>query len=84
MYTEEGDATRLERNHDTGLDPNVLGTLLVRLSPDPSLVNFVTPPMAWASVCSDQAARTRLLSELPMLDDIDITARQRGDESQGV
>jgi hypothetical protein len=28
--------------------------------------------------------RTRLLMELPMLDDIDIAVWQRGDESQGI
>jgi hypothetical protein len=55
MYTGEGDTTQLERGRDSGLDPNVLGTLLARLSPDPSLVNFVTPPAPDAPMCSDQA-----------------------------
>jgi hypothetical protein len=35
-------------------------------------------------MCSDQAMRTRLLKELPKLDDIGITAWKRGDESWGV
>jgi hypothetical protein len=62
----------------------MLGVLLVRLSPDPSSADFVTPPTAYAPMCSDQAVRIRLLRELPTLDDIDITARQRGDEYWGV
>jgi hypothetical protein len=84
MYTKEGDSTRLERGRDSGLDPNVLGTLLVRLSPNPSSVDFVTPPVAYAPMCSDQATQMRLQRELLMLDDINIVARQRCDESWGV
>jgi hypothetical protein len=72
MYTEEGEAMRLERSRHSGLDLDVLGTLLVGLSPDLSSFDFVTPPAACAPMCSDQAARTRLLRELPMLDDMDI------------
>jgi hypothetical protein len=81
MYTEEGDTTQLERDHDSGLDQDVLGTLLARLSPDPSSAGFVTPPTACALMCLDQEAGTRLLRELPTLDDIDIIVWQRGDES---
>jgi hypothetical protein len=55
------------------LNPNVLGTLLARLSLDQSSVNFVTPLAAYAPMCSDQATWTRLLRGLPTLDDIDIT-----------
>jgi hypothetical protein len=44
MYTGEGNTTRLERGRDLGLDSDMLGTLLVRLSPDPSSVDFVAPP----------------------------------------
>jgi hypothetical protein len=56
MYTEAGDATWLECGCDSGLDPNVLGTLLVRLSPDLSSVNFVSPRADCTPVCSNQAA----------------------------
>jgi hypothetical protein len=66
------------------LDLDVLGALLARLSLDPSSVDFITPLAACAPMCSDQATCTRLLRELPMLDDIDIVAQKRGDESQGV
>jgi hypothetical protein len=84
MYTGEGETMWLERDRDSGLDPDVLGALLARLSLDPSLVDFVTPLAVGAPMCSDQVVRTRLLRELPTLDDIDIAARQRGDESWGI
>jgi hypothetical protein len=84
MYIREGDTMWLERGRDSGLDSDVLGTLLARLSPDPSSVDFVTPPTACAPMCMDQAAWTRLLRELPTLDDIDIATRQWVDESLGV
>jgi hypothetical protein len=73
MYTREGDTTCMECDRDSDLTPDVLGTLLGRLSPDLSSANFVTPPAVYAPMCSDQATRMRLLRELPMLDDIDIT-----------
>jgi hypothetical protein len=71
MFTEEGNTMQL-------------GALLRRLSPDPSSVDFVSPSAVCGPMCSDQAARTRLLRELPTLDDINIVARQRGDESRDV
>jgi hypothetical protein len=83
MYTGEGDTTRLECSLSSSLDQDVLSALLARLSPDPSSADFVTPPTACAPMCSDQAAQTRLLRELPTLDDIDIAARQKGDKSRG-
>jgi hypothetical protein len=84
LYTREGDTTRLERGCDSNLAPDVLNTLLGRLSPDPSSVHFITPLVVCAPMCPDQAMRMRLLRELPTLDNIDITARQRGDESWGI
>jgi hypothetical protein len=75
MYTGEGDTTRLEHSHDLGMDQDVLGTLLARLSPDPSSANFITPLAACAPMCSDQAVRMRLLWELLTLDDIDIAVQ---------
>jgi hypothetical protein len=74
----------LERNRNSSLAPDVMVTLLGRLSPDPSFVDFVTPPVVCASMCSDQAAQMRLLREQPTLDDIGIIAQQRGDESRGI
>jgi hypothetical protein len=84
MYTREGDAAQLEHDRDSSLDLNMMGTLLAKLSPDPSSDDFATPPVACTPMCLDQATWTRLLRELPTLDDINIAARQRGDESLGV
>jgi hypothetical protein len=84
MYTGEGDTTQLERGRNSDLDPDVLGVLLGRLSPNPSSVDFITPPAVCAPMCLDQAMRMRLMRELPTLDDINIVARQRGDKFQGV
>jgi hypothetical protein len=53
----------------------VLDALLARLSPDLSCVDFVTPPVAYAPMCSDQAAQMRVLRELPTLDHVDVAAR---------
>jgi hypothetical protein len=84
MFTEEGNTMQLERSRDSDLASDMLGALLRRLSPDPSSVDFVSPSAVYGPMCSDQAARTRLLRELPTLDDINIAARQRGDESRDV
>jgi hypothetical protein len=81
MYIGEDNTKQLERGHDSCLDPDVLRTLLGRLSPNSSSVDFMTPLAACAPMCLDQATRTRMLRELPTLDNIDIVARQRGDES---
>jgi hypothetical protein len=72
MYTGEGDTTWLECSHDSDLDLDVLGALLVRLSPDPSLASFITPLAVCAPMCSDQETRMRLLRELSTLDEINI------------
>jgi hypothetical protein len=64
----------MECDRDSDLTPDVLGTLLGRLSPDLSSANFVTPLAVYAPMCSDQATQMRQLRELPMLDDIDIAA----------
>jgi hypothetical protein len=65
---------RLERDCDSDLALNVLTGLVWRLSPDPSSVDFVTPLMVCAPMWSNQMTQTRLLKELPTLDDIDISA----------
>jgi hypothetical protein len=54
MYTGEDDTTQLEHDRDSGLGSDMLGGLLARLSPDPSLVDFVTAPAAYTPMCSDQ------------------------------
>jgi hypothetical protein len=66
------------------LDLDVLVTLLGKLSLDPSLADFVTPLAACVPSFFDQATQTKLLRDLPMVDDIGITTQQRGHESQGM
>jgi hypothetical protein len=56
MYIGEDDTMQLEHGHDSCLDPDVLRTLLGRLSPDSSSVDFMTPLAACAPMCLDQAA----------------------------
>jgi hypothetical protein len=79
MYTGEGDTTQQEHGRESDFTPDVLDALLGRLSPDPSSVDFITPPV----VCAPMS-ETRQLKELPTLDNIDIVAWQRGDESQDI
>jgi hypothetical protein len=62
----------------------VLSTLLGKLTLDPSSADFVAPPPGCASMSSNQPMRTRLLRELPTLDNIGIAVWQKGDESQDV
>jgi hypothetical protein len=81
MYTREGNTTRLERGHYSDLDLDMLGALLGRLSPDLFSVDFITPLAVYAPICSDLVTWMRLLRELPTLDDIDVAAWLRGDES---
>jgi hypothetical protein len=72
QYTGEGDATWLERERGSDLAPDVQRTLLGKLSPDPFSIDFITSPPVCAPLCSDKATRTRLLQELPTLDEIGI------------
>jgi hypothetical protein len=84
QYIGEGETTWLERGHGSGLSLGVLSALFGKLTPDPSSADFVTPLLGCSPVCSNQLTWTRLLSELPMLDDIGITVQQKGHESRGV
>jgi hypothetical protein len=43
----------LECGHGSDLAPDMLGTLLGKLSLDPSSVDFITPPVAYAPIYSD-------------------------------
>jgi hypothetical protein len=53
LYIRESDTTRLEHGHGSDLSSEVLGTLLGKLSLDPSSVDFITPPTACAPMCVD-------------------------------
>jgi hypothetical protein len=84
MYTEENDATRLERGHGSDLDPSVLTGMLSKLSVDPSSGDFINPLAPCIPLCLDQAMRSMLFKEFPTLDDIDITPRQMSNQPCGV
>jgi hypothetical protein len=81
LYTRENDTTWLEGSRGSDLDPKVLDTMLMMLSPDLIYVGFLIPPTVCASICLDRAAQPKLLKELPTLDDIDIAVQQLGDQS---
>jgi hypothetical protein len=49
--------------------------MLSKLSTDPSSKGFTTPLELCALICLNQDARIVLLSEIPMLDNINITTR---------
>jgi hypothetical protein len=53
LYNGEGDAKRLEHGHESDLAPDMLGTLLGRMSPDPSSADFVTPQVDYAPMSLD-------------------------------
>jgi hypothetical protein len=62
QYTGEGhDATWLEHGQGSNLASNVQRTLLGKLSPDPSSADFITPPLNYTPLCSNQEIRRRLL-----------------------
>jgi hypothetical protein len=79
LYTRENDVTWRERGHGTNLESGVMDTMLSKLSIDPSCIGFITPPVHYMPIVVDQATRLLLLMVMPMLDDIDIVAWQRGD-----
>jgi hypothetical protein len=83
-FTRKGDTTQLESGCGSDLAPDVLRSLLEKLTPEPSSTDFFTPPSAYTNLCSNQVTRTRLLRELPTLDEINIVVQRKGNESSGV
>jgi hypothetical protein len=63
------------------LAPDMQRAMLGKLSPDPFLADFTALPPVCAPLCSDQATRSRVLQELPTLDEIGIIVQQKGDKS---
>jgi hypothetical protein len=84
LSTKENDATWLEHGPGIDLELGVLETMMSKLSTDLPSISFITPLAHCMPICTDQAARSLLLKAIPMLDDIDITVRRRGDQSCGV
>jgi hypothetical protein len=66
------------------LDLKVQDTMLLKLSTDLSSLDFINPLLPCMPIFLDQAARSQLLKGMPMLDDIDVTARQTSDQSRGI
>jgi hypothetical protein len=66
------------------LDLTVLIGMLSKLRVDLPLGDFINPSTPCMPLCLDQTVRSLLLKEMPMLDGIDIVARQMGDQSHGV
>jgi hypothetical protein len=62
----------------------VLAGMLSKLSVDPSSGDFINPLAPCMPIFLDPTTRSQLLREMPMLDDIDITAWQTGDLSYPV
>jgi hypothetical protein len=60
------------------LDPKMLDAMLSKLCTDPISTDFVNPPTPCKPIFLDQATRSKLLKEMPTLDDIDITVRHVG------
>jgi hypothetical protein len=81
LYIGENVTTRLERGRGIELDPKVLDAMLSKLSSDPISADFVNPPLPCMLIFLDQATRSKLLKEMPTLDNIDITVWQVGDAS---
>jgi hypothetical protein len=84
LHTEDNDTVQLEHGHSSDLDLKVLDTMLMKLSPNPISTDFIITLAACAPICLDQSVWSKLLKELPTLDNIDITARQMGGQSRGV
>jgi hypothetical protein len=84
MYTGVNDIMWLDHGLGSSLDEGLLAICLMALTSDQFLVELMAPPAACKPICINQAARTALLTAMPMLDDIDIAVVQRGDLSHNV
>jgi hypothetical protein len=84
MYTGLNDTTRLEHGDRSDLEPDMLATTLSKMSTNLTSLDFIMPLELCASTCLNLVARSLLLSEMPSMDDIDLTARQVGDPFCGM
>jgi hypothetical protein len=84
MYTGVNDIMQLDRGPGLSLDEDLLVASLKVLTMKQFSAELMVPPAACEPIYVNQAARTALLATMPMLDDIDITAVQRGDLSCGM
>jgi hypothetical protein len=84
LYTRVNDVTWLECGDGPTVGEEALALMMGKLSPDLSSHDFVTPPASCQPLYMDQAARTLLLVVMPSMNEVNIVAIQRGDQSCGV
>jgi hypothetical protein len=84
MYTGMNDIMRMDHELGSSLDEDLMAACLKALTSDQFLAELMALPAAYEPIGMNQAARTTLLVVMPTLDDEDITAVQRGDQSRGV
>jgi hypothetical protein len=80
----ENDAMRLERGCGMDLDMKVLDTMLSKLCSNSISDGLINSPPSCLPIFTDQVVRSKLLKEMPTLDDIDVVVRQVRDASWGV
>jgi hypothetical protein len=78
------DIMRLDHGPGLSLDDDLLAASLKALTADQFSVELMVLPATCEPICVNQAMRTVLLATMPMLDDVDIAAVQRGDLSRGM
>jgi hypothetical protein len=84
MYIRVNDIMQLDRGPGSSLDDDLLTVSLKALTVDQFLAELMMPSAACEPPCVNQALRTALLAAMPTLDDVDIAAVQRGDQSHGM
>jgi hypothetical protein len=84
MYTRVNNTMRLDRMPGSSVDDVLLDASLKALTTDQFSADVMAPAVVCEPLCANQALRTMLLVIMPMLDDVDITPVQRGDQSRGV
>jgi hypothetical protein len=66
------------------LGMKVLDVMLLKVCSDSISDDRINPPPSCLPIFMDQAARSKLLKEMPTLDDIDVAVRQVRDVSRGM
>jgi hypothetical protein len=80
IYTRVNDIMRLDRGPRSSLGDTLLAARLKTLTTDQPSTELVTPAAGYEPLCANQAVRTALLVIMPMMDDVNITPVQRGDQ----
>jgi hypothetical protein len=75
LYTRENDTTRVERGRGTDVGLKVLDMMLSKLSSDSIFDDLINPLPSYLPIFMDQPMRSKLLKEMPTLDDIDVAMR---------